>query len=43
MRNGIGRCIFADGDVYVGEWKDDAAHGLGDYEHKNGRKYVGQW
>jgi len=27
LRSGKGRCIYPEGDVYQGEWKDDMAHG----------------
>lgn len=37
-----GRLIHADGDVYDGDWLDDAANGLGSYFHENGAAYVGE-
>ena len=43
MKNGKGRLIHADGDVYEGEWKDDKAHGIGCYNHTDGSKYEGEW
>ena len=30
-----------DGDVYVGEWKDNLLHGQGTYTYADGDKYVG--
>lgn len=43
MANGKGRLIHSDGDVYVGDWKDDKAHGEGTYTHLEGAKYTGAW
>jgi uncharacterized protein (TIGR02145 family) len=34
---------WANGDKYVGEWKDGKQHGQGTYTHANGGKYVGEW
>jgi len=28
---------------YLGQWKEDKAHGYGVYIHVNGAKYEGQW
>jgi hypothetical protein len=39
----MGRLIHSDGDVYIGSWKDDKAHGKGIYYHKDGSKYTGEW
>ena len=34
----------ADGDIFVGQWKENAAHGFGIYYHKKGQTtYGGQW
>ena len=33
---------YANGDVYVGEWKDGSRHGQGTYTWTDGRKYVGE-
>ena len=44
MANGYGRVIYADGDMYEGEWKDDKAQGKGIYIHaETGAKYEGEW
>ena len=43
MANGYGRVIYADGDMYEGEWKDDKAQGKGIYIHADGAKYEGEW
>lgn len=37
-----GKLIHADGDIYDGDWLDDAANGLGTYIHLNGAKYSGE-
>jgi len=42
-RNGQGTKTWANGDEYVGEWKDDKRHGKGTYTYADGNKYVGQW
>ena len=40
---GLGEYIHANGDEYVGEWKDNLKHGHGEYTHANGDEYVGLW
>ena len=35
--------IHADGDIYNGMWRDDKAHGFGEYTHTDGAKYEGYW
>ena len=37
-----GKLIHADGDVYDGDWFDDAANGLGTYIHVNGAQFQGE-
>ena len=34
---------YADGSVYVGEWKDDEKIGRGTISFANGVKYDGEW
>jgi hypothetical protein len=34
---------MANGDQYVGEYKDDAYHGQGTYTWPDGRQYVGEF
>ena len=34
---------YSDGDVYVGEHKDDKANGQGTYTYASGDVYVGEW
>ena len=41
--NGYGTYTFANGDKYVGEYKDGKANGQGTYSHANGDKYVGEF
>lgn len=41
--NCFGTYTHADGDKYVGEWKNDNKHGQGTYTFANGNKYVGEW
>lgn len=36
MTSGFGRYILADGDVFVGEWLKDKAHGYGEYYYAEG-------
>ena len=33
MAEGKGRLIHSDGDVFIGKWKKDKAHGKGKYLH----------
>ena len=35
--------IYAKGEVYEGEWKNNRANGFGYYQYSNGCKYEGQW
>ena len=35
--------IHSDGDMYIGEWHEDKAHGYGKYYHCNGATYEGEW
>ena len=41
--NCFGTLTWADGDTYVGEYKDNKRHGQGTYTYANGEKYVGEW
>ena len=36
---GHGRIIHGDGEMYIGEWKYNQAHGNGFYLYSNGSKY----
>ncbi len=39
----FGTYTFADGDKYVGEWRDDKRNGQGTATYADGGKYVGEW
>ena len=41
-KHGYGTYTWADGSIYVGEYKNDKYHGNGTYTYANGDKYVGQ-
>ena len=43
FRDGKGSFNFADGSVYVGEWKLGLRHGLGEFRYSGGGVYKGQW
>jgi hypothetical protein len=43
MRNGQGTYTFADGDKYVGQWKDNKRNGQGTFTGYDGSKIVGEW
>ena len=40
---GQGTMTWANGDKYVGEWKDAKRHGKGTGTYADGDKYVGKW
>ncbi len=41
--NGFGSYHFADGAIYLGEWKNGKFNGQGTYTYSNGDKYIGEW
>ena len=41
--NCFGTYTLADGEKYVGEWRDDKLNGQGTYSWTDGEKYVGEW
>ena len=41
--NGFGTYTTANGDKYVGEFKDNKYEGQGTYTSASGDKYVGEW
>jgi len=41
-RNGKGRYDYANGDVYVGQWKNNKFHGKGVYLYENQERYEGE-
>ncbi|ANS03893.1 hypothetical protein [uncultured Mediterranean phage uvDeep-CGR2-AD3-C191] len=42
-KNCVGTYTHANGDKYVGEWKNKKRHGQGTFTHFTGQKYVGEW
>ena len=42
-RHGKGKCIYANGAIYEGEWKNNLKHGMGEMQYPNGRMYTGEW
>jgi len=42
-RHGLGKQIYASGDVYDGGWENGRQHGRGVYHFTNGDKYYGIW
>ena len=43
MKQGYGRLINSQGDVYEGDWKNDMADGYGVFRNIEGYKYEGEW
>ena len=43
MKTTKGTYIYANGDKYVGEWKEHKYFGKGTYFYSNGDKYIGEW
>ena len=44
VRHGRGKCTYANGDAYDGEWCLGRFHGIGVYEWTtSGRRYEGEW
>ena len=41
VREGQGKCKYANGDVYDGEWSADVRAGAGSCNYENGDKYTG--
>ena len=41
--NCFGLYRLSNGDIYIGEWKDDEKHGQGTYTYLQGGKYIGGW
>ncbi len=43
LRNGVGKAVYANGNVYSGQWKDDENTGYGMFKFKTGCTYYGEW
>ena len=43
IRNGHGKCSYANGIVYIGEWSNNKRHGQGYQTWPDGRTYNGEW
>lgn len=41
MKNGQGKEVFTNGDIYTGNYKDGKPDGYGEYTWKNGTIYKG--
>jgi hypothetical protein len=41
--NCFGLYRLSNGDIYIGEWKNDEKHGQGTYTYLQGGKYIGGW
>ena len=41
--NCFGTYTWAEGDLYVGEFKDNKKHGQGTYTHASGAQYIGEY
>ncbi|HJP38647.1 MAG TPA: hypothetical protein QF499_05880 [Gammaproteobacteria bacterium] len=41
--DGQGTYTYANGDKYVGEWRDNLPNGQGTLTYADGSKYVGEW
>jgi hypothetical protein len=42
-KDGFGRQIYCNGDMYVGEWENDYWNGRGRYKFANGRVFEGEF
>ena len=43
QKEGYGKQIWDDMDMYEGEWKDNDFNGYGIYYYHNGKQYTGEW
>ena len=43
MKEGSGKMIYKNGDIYQGEFKNDKKEGKGLMTFTNGNKYDGEW
>eukprot|EP00035_Acanthoeca_spectabilis_P037193 m.43981 g.43981 ORF g.43981 m.43981 type:complete len:151 (+) comp8486_c0_seq2:85-537(+) len=42
-KTGEGRYIWADGSMYIGQWKKNRFHGIGTLAYADGGEYKGNW
>lgn len=42
-KHGYGRCVYDNGDTYVGEFRNGTKHGRGAYTLQNGDVYIGEF
>jgi len=43
LRDGHGEQVWPDSAKYVGDWRDNKAHGKGKFVHVDGDIYEGYW
>ena len=43
LKQGLGRKVYANGDVYSGLWAAGKCEGPGRYRWRNGNEYNGEW
>ena len=43
LKHGLGKKVYANGDVYEGLWRHGKAEGPGRYRWRNANEYDGQW
>ena len=43
QRKGIGKKVYANGDIYEGAWANDMFNGQGRFDHADGDVYEGFW
>ena len=43
LKHGLGKKVYANGDVYEGLWRHGKAEGPGRYRWRNSNEYDGQW
>ena len=43
LKQGLGKKVYANGDVYEGLWRQGKCEGPGRYRWKNNNEYDGEW
>ena len=43
MKNGWGKFVWINGEIYEGEFKNDIRHGEGNYKHPSGKVGKFMW